>query len=227
MKRLWERYCVWFEARRERERWIVALAVVIGVAALIDGLLLSPASARRAAAERGLSTLQGQIRDVQSQLTAVRRAQAVDPNAAVRSRIETLRREVEELDRGLHARSGEFVTPQRVRALLDRVLAGRPGLQLVELRSLDPVPVQDPAVPAAAGSTATSPGAVSSVLFRHGLQIAVRGRYAELVDYLRELENLPVRVFWGRIDLVAENWPDSVVRITLHTLSLERTWIAV
>lgn len=236
MKQLWDRYCVWFDARKPREQWVVLVAAVVVAAALVDALVLSPAASRRRDAERAIESNRAQITQAQAQLKAAQALLENDPNVVIRARIADLRRDAEQLDATLRARSSEFVTPDRVRPLLERLLAGRPTLQLVEMRTLDAVPLQaapagapkpEPAAaPGTGAAQAGAPGAQPG-LFRHGLEIAVRGNYPDLVDYLRDLEKLPVRVYWGRIDLVAETWPNSVLRLTLHTLSLDRTWLAV
>lgn len=236
MKRLWERFSGWFDARKPREQWVVAVASVVVVAALADTLVFSPAMSRRREAERAIEASHAQMRQAQVQLQAAQAVQENDPNAVIRARIAELRREAEQMDLALRSRSSEFVTPDRVRPLLERLLAGRPTLQLVELRTIDAVPLQPapgrtpkPEPAAAPGAAAVQPASAGAQpgLFRHGLEIAVRGSYADLVEYLRDLEKLPVRVYWGRIDLVADTWPNSVLRLTLHTLSLDRTWLAV
>jgi MSHA biogenesis protein MshJ len=45
--------------------------------------------------------------------------------------------------------------------------------------------------------------------------------------YLQALEKLPWRFFWDSVSYQVMEYPDSVVRLELHTLSLSEDWIGV
>lgn len=78
------------------------------------------------------------------------------------------------------------------------------------------------AAPVGSGPVAPKPG---SLLYRHGVQITVRGNYLDMIDYMRALETLPTQLFWGSAQLEVDDYPSSRLTLTLYTLSLDSTWM--
>ncbi len=64
-------------------------------------------------------------------------------------------------------------------------------------------------------------------MYKHGVQITVRGSYADLVQYLTALEKLPTRMFWGTAKMKVVQHPTVELTLTLYTLSLDKTWLQV
>jgi MSHA biogenesis protein MshJ len=67
----------------------------------------------------------------------------------------------------------------------------------------------------------------ADVVYKHGVEIVVQGGYVELMDYLAQLENLPVRVVWGNLKLHVETYPKTTMSLTMYTLSLEKKWLNI
>jgi MSHA biogenesis protein MshJ len=80
-----------------------------------------------------------------------------------------------------------------------------------------------PAGPAAAAPV--DAGKLADLLYRHGVEVTVRGNYLDMVDYMSALEAMPTRLFWGKAQLEVEEYPASRLTLTLYTLSLDRNWM--
>jgi len=63
------------------------------------------------------------------------------------------------------------------------------------------------------------------LLYRHGVEIVLQGSYLDMVNYMDELERLPVQLFWGKASLDAQQYPNSRLTLTLYTLSLDSKWM--
>lgn len=63
------------------------------------------------------------------------------------------------------------------------------------------------------------------LVYRHGVEITLQGRYVDMVEYMAQLERMPVRLIWGRARLDARSYPDVRLTLTLFTLSLEKEWM--
>ncbi|MFS2021662.1 hypothetical protein ACEN88_34490, partial [Massilia sp. CT11-108] len=63
------------------------------------------------------------------------------------------------------------------------------------------------------------------LLYRHGVELTVRGSYLDMVDYMQALETLPTQLFWGKAQLDAEAYPNVRLTLTLYTLSLDPKWM--
>ena len=88
--------------------------------------------------------------------------------------------------------------------------------------------VAAPALPAQAAPAATTnvqtPEA-PELVYRHGVEIVLQGRYPDMVQYMSQLDTLPVGLIWGRASLDAREYPNARLTLTLFTLSLEKDWI--
>ena len=70
------------------------------------------------------------------------------------------------------------------------------------------------------------PAAASpTLLYRHGVELTLRGSYLDMVDYMNALEGLPTQLFWGKAQLDVEEYPNVRLTLTLYTLSLDPKWM--
>lgn len=99
-----------------------------------------------------------------------------------------------------------FVAPENVAGLVAKILEGRRGVGLVSLKTLPPVRL----------------GADG---WRHGLELTVRGRHADLADCVAALEQLPVG--WERIAVKFDGGGEAILSAELFTASAERRWLAL
>jgi MSHA biogenesis protein MshJ len=91
-----------------------------------------------------------------------------------------------------------------------------------------------PVVAAAIGSAAPKPAPAAPVsapvkpnelLYRHGVEVQVQGNYLDMINYMAALEHLPTQLFWGKVKLDAQHYPDARLTLTLYTLSLDQKWM--
>jgi len=101
-------------------------------------------------------------------------------------------------------------------------------LQLIELKTLPASPLLEKPQPSAAnlpaGQTQPDP---KKQIFKHGIQITVRGGYLDMLHYLAALEAMPAQMFWGEVSMRVDKYPDAELTLTLYTLSLDKTWLTV
>lgn len=227
----WQGYVAWFVARQQREKAIVAAAVLGGILFLGYSYAIEPAliAARR---DARLIT-DARTATTQAKATAdVLARQNVDPDAPLRAELVSAKAQLAEQSRRFEAVNRSLVPPDRVPALLESLLSRSRTLQLLSLRTLPPTPViERKATPAAAATAADAkPAAAASAapnLFKHGVEIKISGSYADLLNYLTELESAPQRLLWGRMDLAVTEYPRSTLTLTVYTLSLEQSWLVL
>ena len=68
--------------------------------------------------------------------------------------------------------------------------------------------------------------AEKGALYRHGVEVVLRGTYFELVQYLEELEKLPARLLWGRVELLADPYPEVKLTVAVYTVTPQRSLLA-
>ena len=163
---------------------------------------------------------------VDTDMTKLVEAFARDPDAGSRERLARARAETITLGASLAAMRKGLVAPEQMGQLLQTILRANGRLQLVALTTL-PVSAIGGAPAPAPGTAATAAvvPAASGLLYRHGVQLTLRGSYLDMIDYMAALERLPTRLFWGPAQFEVEEYPRAHVTLTLYTLSLDSQWL--
>ncbi|WP_075796061.1 hypothetical protein [Massilia putida] len=229
MKRRWLQFTARVEALQPRERIMAFGAAVVVLVFLANSLVFAPLSRKEAALRQTLAQQAGAIEGIDADIASKARAYANDPNEALRKRLGALRAETERTSADLRTMQKGLVPPERIAPLLESILRANGRLKLVSLKTLPVTTLNEgAAAPAAApaASTATPPVVKSSdLLYRHGVELTVRGSYLDMVDYMHALETLPTQLFWGKAQLDAEAYPNVRLTLTLYTLSLDSKWM--
>lgn len=211
-----------------RERALVLIAAVVGTALIYDAVVLQPLEARKKRLTQQAADARQNIKNAD----AVVRAQEsiVDPLAVKRTYRDALRKQLAEIDQNMQGLQRGLVPPERMGKVLEEMLARSRGLQVVSLRTL---PAQRFDTPAAAPAKAEEKGARRApkdperVVYQHSFEMTLRGSYADLHEYLAQLEKLPWRMFWGRLAVNTDQHPTLNVTLTVQTLSLNKAWLVV
>jgi MSHA biogenesis protein MshJ len=206
MKPYWQRIAARIDEMSLRQRAMLfatlsLLVVVFAHVALIEPLLLG----QKTLIERSARD-QSQLAAVRAQIEGLLREEQGEGKDPEQVAVRQLEARLAELEKSLAARKGAFVAPNRLPELLKNLLgAGRP----IKLESLHTVP----AVQVQSGAE----------LYRHGLEITLRGTYFDLMQYLSDLEKMPARLLWGAVELRVEQYPDVRLTLQVHTLSTQRS----
>lgn len=231
MKALWLKYTRKIDALTLRERSMVFAAALTLVVYALFAIAVEPAQRQQQVLLAQLETQRAQLVALKGEQQALVSASAA-PKAAADRRQEALLRRIEEADEALRALHKTLVPAQRVNLLLQEMLKRDAGLQLVSLRTIPATPLI-PEKAKAASPAGAAPGAgakggfVQNNIYKHGVEITVRGAYEDLYEYLARLEGSQWRMFWDRAQLTVENHPRLTLTLTIYTLSLDKAWLEV
>ncbi len=214
-----QRYADRLDAMSLRERVLIFLAVAVVIVAIADSALFDPISRRQKVNSQRIHQQEDEIRTMQGQVQAYAQARTGDDANAKRQRLEKRRLELAALDRELAAKRSELMPPERMAKMLYEIVKRNPDIELVSLRSL-------PATGLAQSLTAIL-GSGGLALYRHGIEITVSGSYLKMLAYVGQLERLPAKIMWGNMELQAAAYPAVTLKITLYTLSPEKTWLLI
>ena len=214
-----QRYADRLDAMSLRERVLIFLAVAVVIVAIADSALFDPISRRQKVNSQRIHQQEDEIRTMQGQVQAYAQGRTGDNAGAKRERLEKRKVELAALDRELAAKRNDLVPPERMAKMLYEIVKRNPDVDLVSLRSL-------PATGLAQSLTAgLSTGGL--LLYRHGIEITVSGSYLRMLTYVNQLERLPAKIMWGNMELQAAAYPVTTLKITLYTLSPEKTWLLI
>lgn len=227
MKQLLQKYADGIDAMALRERAMFFGAVALVLMTLLQVFLLNPVLSRRNQLSAQIAQQEDETKAIRAQIQALVRPKVQDQDELNRDRLKSLREQMAQLDRQFEQQQQQFVAPEKIAAMLENLIAKNRKLQLLSLRNLPGAGVSPGAgAPAgAAGGRARAGGARE--VFRHTVELSVRGGYFDLLDYLAALERMPQRVFWDGFELSVAQYPQSVLKLTIYTLSPEKSWLTV
>lgn len=270
MKRVWSRFAARLDALSLRERVLAFAALVALVVFAAYSAGLGPLLRRQAELQAQVNQQNNNLAGMDGEIAQRLRDYQVDPDAAVRTRLDAVKAESAQLGETLRAMQKGLVAPERMGPLIDAILRANGRLKLVSMRtlagsSLNEAPPGDakpdgtpqsapdanaamaaklaaihkavgggavtaaaPVAAPAAADVALGPAVIpkaGSLLYRHGVEITVRGNYLDMIDYMAALESLPTQLFWGGAKLEVDDYPSARLTLTMYTLSLDPTWL--
>jgi len=228
MKEQLQKYFDSIDALSLRERVTLFGAISLVLMVLLQIALIDPVLSRRIAILAQVAQQEDETKAIQIQIQGLVRPDQQDPNALNREKLKQLREQLAQIDRQLEVRQKQFVDPHEMAQMLERMVKKDGKLQLLSLRNLPSARLSEAgsgAAAAGAGSAPRAPGARE--LFRHTVELSVRGSYFDLLEYLAALERLPEQVFWEGIELSVAQYPQSVLKLTVYTLSPSKSWLTV
>jgi MSHA biogenesis protein MshJ len=255
MKERLTRLALRIDALTLRERVLLFAALAASTIFLLYFFVLGPMLVRQDRLRAQIVQQQNNMEGIDNEIRDKVLAAAVDPDAATREKIAAARVQLDALATSLRAMQNGLVAPERMAPLVEAILRTHGRLQLVALRTLPVEPMLGtdansaansagmPAAPATGAAVATaapaapapaapSPAAASAaagarppLLYRHGVEVTMRGNYLDMISTMAALEAMPTQLFWGRARLETETWPQSRLTLTLYTLSLDAKWM--
>ena len=228
----WHALLARIDALSRRERLMVLAAALALVGFVGDTLLLAPQRAQRLQLERDAARERSALAAMDVQIAELKRKLAADPDEVPRLRLQQLSAELSELNAGFQRLERSLVPPEQMARLLEQVMQRTAGISVVRLQTLPPrsLPERESDAAEASVQTGGAPTAAAPAqpaLWRHGVELTVRGSYADLLRYLDAVERLPVRVHFGRAVLDASQYPNVDLRLTVYTLGMDRAWLAL
>ncbi len=228
MKEQLQKYFESIDALSLRERVTLFGAISLVLMVLLQVALLNPVLSQRIAISAQVAQQEDETRAIQIQIQGLARPDRQDPNALNREKLKQLREQLAQIDRQLEVRQKQFVAPQEMALMLERMVEKNRKLQLLSLRNMPVARLSEAGSGAAAASAGAAPRAAGArELFRHTVELSVRGSYFDLLEYLAALERLPEQVFWEGIELSVTQYPQSVLKLTVYTLSPSKSWLTV
>jgi MSHA biogenesis protein MshJ len=217
-----------FDALNRRERIVVSVAIWLVLLLLMDTLVITPAQRQSGATAKAIAEKQVEIARSENEVAALRIKRSQDPDAEARGRIAELEKRIADIDGQLKSARTQIVPPEKMAGLLDQLLRRNKRLELVSLRSTAPESMGNAEGAAGADKGAPAQGKVAAeALYRQGMELTLSGNYADMLDYVAQIEQLPWKIFWGRLEMKVDEYPRAKLVLNVYTLSLDKTWLSI
>jgi len=214
-----------------RERGIIFVAILGVLYFVAVNLMFTPIRAEQDRLQKQLQSKREQTQLIENQVQIVVTGGVQGADAVKRERFNALQTNLKMIDEALAKVTTGLVPPKEMARLVELVLVKNKGLQVIKVESLPAAPLieENPASNPndRAGGAKIGPTPAGLMVYKHGMRIELKGSYMDILRYLRALEGLPWKVFWGQATLQTEEHPVSKLTLLIYTLSTQDSWITL
>lgn len=231
----WRKLAKKFNNLRRRERILVLACSLAVIWAVMNSLLLEPSLQWQQNLQEKLESGQKKVTVLETQIDVTKRQPVIDPDVENRKQLEVLLSEQQAVSEQLSTMQQDLVSPDQMVSLLTELVNANQSLTLISLKT---VPTSEVEVSSSTPEQPRAPSSASNndpqqlpaekiVIYQHGVQLTLQGRYLDMITYLKKVEALPWNMLWGRSELNATRYPLSTLTITIYTLSLDNAWMTL
>lgn len=213
LKIKWAELSKKFANLSEREKWLTTAAGWIAILFLLFTFVVEPAQVDNNAKNIRLSSLKGQIGQLQGDIEVTKFKLKQDPDKDVDKAYTVLLTESQDLSLRLSRLVDSLVTPTGMAELLEQVLEKTHKLKLVSLTSL-------PSEPITLDDSDENIG-----YYVHPVKIELSGNYFDILDYLAQLEQMKVKYYWRSFNYQVVEYPEARLQLVVYTLGAKEEFI--
>jgi MSHA biogenesis protein MshJ len=203
----------WLRLSR-REQLLVTL--VLGAAAyfLVDALVFAPQARREQALLDQQKILQAQVLALSAEIAAVDKNK-VDNLAQKKVDYLLLKKQAALLESLVQSVTTDA---PKIRNLMTEMLdATSTRVKVTAIKTLPVKALAGASKPQAVGAAQLGVGGV----YKHGLEIELRGSYLDLMDFLTRVETANPKLLWSTASLTAGTYPENTMRVSVFLLSTQ------
>lgn len=210
------------DAMSIRERGLIFITVMVVLYVFAFNVLFGPIHLEKDRLQKLVDQKHEETKLLELQIQGMLGTGSQDPDAAKREKLAAIEQSTKTIDTALSQVTSGLVPPKEMARMVEQMLIKNRGLHVIKVESL-------PATPLLEGGQVTpgSPAAPGSMVYKHGMRIELKGSYLDILRYLKSLETMPWKVFWGQVTLDAENHPISKLNLLIYTLSTHEGWIGL
>lgn len=214
MKARFEQLAQKFDVLSQRERGLIALAVLVLVAMSAYMPIESLWKQQHSTAQQA-KALEQENKISMQQIDLYQQRLAMDPNQDYRQRLNLLQQQNQEIDAQLNEQMVDMVPADYMPELLGNLLGQVQGIKLLKFTSVTPVPL-------------LAVGEEKKLnLYSHGIRMSLEGDYFSVLRFVEAVEAMPDKLYWKRLDYKVAEYPKGKIDIELYTLSINKDFISV
>lgn len=236
MKAKWQLWSANFLQLKPREQGLIFLCILVVIVFLpfnffIDGNLIQAEKN-----EKKIAQLKRSNADLDISITEFSQALKEDKNKVLNDQIAQYEQRLNAIDEKLLTLTEELIDPIQMRNALIQLLNLQPGVTLMsfEVKPAEPMLFEKPKVnqiqtdkSVTEKNDENTANINNAGLYRHAIQLKLTGRYFQLRDYLKQVEDLPWQFFWHNFEYQLKEYPKSELTIEIYSLSTNKEFIGV
>ncbi|MGF1870611.1 type 4a pilus biogenesis protein PilO [Photobacterium indicum] len=206
----WQQLSDRFDLLTRREQILILISGWVALLFVGFVVVIEPTMKDVTSVKRQLVSAANELVSGDNQIAVINRKLNSDPNNDVDKKIERLEQQTDSLNEQLTDRVASLVTPIQMSGLMEEVLRRTTRLKLVSLESQAPVQLIN---------------GDDEGYYIHPVQLTLRGRYFDVVNYLEQLEALPVKYYWRSFSYQVDKYPWADITLNVYTLGESKDFI--
>ncbi|PSV43908.1 type 4a pilus biogenesis protein PilO [Photobacterium indicum] len=206
----WQQLNDRFDLLTRREQILILISGWVALLFVGFVVVIEPTMKDVTSVKRQLVSAANELVSSDNQIAVINRKLNSDPNNDVDKKIERLEQQTDSLNEQLTDRVASLVTPIQMSGLMEEVLRRTTRLKLVSLESQAPVQLIN---------------GDDEGYYIHPVQLTLRGRYFDVVNYLEQLEALPVKYYWRSFSYQVDKYPWADITLNVYTLGESKDFI--
>ncbi len=222
----------------KREKILLMITLPLLVLIVVQLLLVRPLEIEKKNFAAKIQAVNVEMTKLNEQLDATQKLLAVSSKIKLGKQLKSLETQIQQQKVLLKQLTDNLIAPQDMAVMVENLLKKRGKLKLIFLKNLEPrglpdqTDTEDNQEMISAGNNAsslavnqTNVGEQSVLVYRHPLELKLRGKYFQVMDYLKALENSGYKFYWEQLDYKVDKYPMAEVTIQLSTLGTESHWM--
>ncbi len=229
-----------------RERMLGLLVLLAAVYMLLSLFWLDPILADKQKSQDTISQLNAQMSTKSSEIALATQTLSSSGSKEKIASIDSAEQRLEQINQALQNMTAGLIDPDKLPVILEEVLVAASDLTLLKVQTL-------PAAEIDLGLHHESPSAAEKVnnkdqnemalddgssllnesevlsqgIYKHTVELTVKGSYREVHKYLQALEALEWRFYWDELDYSVDKYPKGEIKLRVYTLTTEEGWMDV
>ena len=218
----------------KREKILLMVTLPLIVLIIIQLLVVQPLENEKKNLAVKIQSVNSEMNKLNEQLDSTQKLLAVSSKVKLGKQLKSLEVQIEQQKKLLKQLTDNLIAPEQMAAMVEKLLMQRGKLKLLSLKNLEPqgLPEKTSAELSAKASSKGNKTVVINndeesivLVYRHPLEIKLRGRYFQVMEYLKALESSGYKFYWEQLDYQVDKYPMAEVTIRLSTLGTEAHWM--
>lgn len=206
---VWQQQSQRFSQLKPREKALVFFGSLTLLLYLSVIYLLEPAYQRLQLSKTQQIRAEQQLQEAVQQAELFRTQLSSDVNQDYRERISKLEIEQQRLNDSIRQSASHFIGSEQMVSLLRNILQSSQSVQVKSMLTAQPDAIRLP------GQEESEP----AVLYQHKTTLVISGSYADLLQVVQRMEQIPWLLNWAELQYQVISYPKSELALTLITVS--------
>lgn len=211
------------DSRILRERVLIFVTLLALIFLLWNFLVQARFDRERKTLQAQQTQITTEKKGLESQVTALTMAMTManDPVIVKQNEINALNAVITEIESRLSGLSQGLISAEQLPKVLEEILRRTASVELLQVRTLAATELQLDAEKSAENNTR------GTGVYKHGVLIRVAGSYTQLIQLMKELEDLEWKFYWESLNYTVKQYPNAEIEIRVFTLSSEEGLLGV